>query len=407
MITREEAERVRGDLLRALEEDAHNTERLLARLDSIASEGGVEAHAALLLILTRLTFDNTEARTHWDRILAHREAMASALGRVVGVRVAIFDYFVNANRRMIHPNLLELEMFPTGERATDVDPLSGLSNDRAFRAAVQSETRRARRYGQHVSVVLFDLDDFGELNHRVGVVVGDRILREAAILLGNTIRDIDIAARPGEDELAAVLPETDRVGALLVAERFRREVEAHFSRRDVQGQPVNLTVSGGICCYPEDASAPEILLQDAAQALYRAKATGKNVIAVFQPERRRFLRFDLAPGRFEIEILAPTDVRCTRPRNLSRSGIVFASPERLEVGEAIELRLVEPAQGSPVEVRGQVVRLEEIPPLEGEGDARVGAADRYEVGVAFDAEESQAGRGLMRFLEQARSGKRG
>ena len=160
-----------------------------------------------------------------------------------------------------------------------------------------------------------------------------------------------------------------RNGALFVAERFRREVEQHFSRREALGQPVNLTVSGGVGCYPDDASAPEVLLGSAAQALYRAKATGKNVVAVFQPERRRYLRFELEPGRFEIEILASKDVGRAQPRNLSRHGIVFSSPEALEVGEAIELRLLDggPDATRPLRVRGQVVRLEEIPSAADEG----------------------------------------
>lgn len=410
MITREQADRLRDELLAVLDEDAHNTDRLLARLDSISSETGIGAHGALLLILSRLSFEDGEARGHWTRILAHRESMAAALGRDVGVRVAMFDYFINVNRRLVQPTLMDLEMFHTGEQGIRGDALTGLADDRRFRAAVQSETRRARRYDQRVAVVLFDLDDFGALNKRVGELVADRILRETAILLRNRIRDIDIAARPGEDELALVLPETGRNGALLVAERFRRQIEEHYSRREVSGRPVNLTVSGGVACYPEDATAPEVLVEHAAQALYRAKAARKNLVAVFQPERRRYLRFDLEPGRFEVEILAPKELGRARFRNLSRNGIVFSSPEPLEVGEDIEVRLVdgEPDGTRPLRIRGRVVRLEEIP--EADREARPAGsepevADRYEVGVAFDLGETESELDLLDFLEQARAGK--
>ena len=211
-------------------------------------------------------------------------------------------------------------------------------------------------------------------------------------------------------KLALVLPETGRNGALLVAERFRREIEEHFSRREVAGHPVELTVSGGVGCYPEDAASPEGLLERAAQALYRAKASGKNAVCVYQPERRRFLRFDLEPGRFEVEVLTSKEAGRATPRNLSRNGIVFSSPEALEVGEEIEVRLIdgEPDRASPLRIRGRVVRLEEIPLADREPD-RPGAGemqipDRYEVGVAFDLDGSETEPTLLEFLERARAG---
>ena len=115
VITREEADRLRDQLLAVLEEDAHNAERLLARLEAISTETGIGAHAALLLILCRLAFEDGEARTHWNRIVAHRAALSRTLGRDIGVRVALFDYFINVNRRLVQPTLIDLEMYESGE----------------------------------------------------------------------------------------------------------------------------------------------------------------------------------------------------------------------------------------------------------------------------------------------------
>ena len=117
MIGREEAARLRDALLDALQEDAHNTERLLKRLDDLTSESGVSAHAALLLILTRLAFDELEAQRHWDAIVRHREETSSALGRDVGLRVAVLDYFVNVNRRLKQPTLIDIELLDEAGRA--------------------------------------------------------------------------------------------------------------------------------------------------------------------------------------------------------------------------------------------------------------------------------------------------
>ncbi|HKQ59983.1 MAG TPA: diguanylate cyclase [Candidatus Polarisedimenticolaceae bacterium] len=400
MITREEADQLRDKLLAVLAEDAHNTERLLGRLDALTHESGVGAHAALLLILTHLAFSESDARAHWEEILAHREQLGQALGRDAGIRVAVLDYFMNVNRRLVQPTLIDLEMYESTERDALADRLTGLSTERAFRSAVQHELRRAKRYSQRAAVVLFDLDDFAEVNARCGALVADRLLREAAMLLSNKIRDIDVAARPGEDELALLLPETDRTGALLVADRFRREIESFFARRESGGRPVALTVSGGVASYPQDAANAEGLLERAAQALYRAKALGKNLVQHHEPERRRFLRFELEPGRFEVEVLQ-LQAAHGQPQNLSRNGILFTSPEPIDVGEEIEVRLVEgqpTAQGQPLRIRGRVVRLEELP-VDPPASGTV-AEERFEIGMAFDLDWVEGSDELLAFLER-------
>jgi hypothetical protein len=247
---------------------------------------------------------------------------------------------------------------------------------------------------------------------RLGGLVADRLLRELAILAKNNIRDIDLAARPGEDEVALLLPATDRNGGFLVAERFRREVEAFFGSRESGGRPVELTVSAGVASYPDDAASPDSLLERAAQALYQAKACGRNAVRPYQPERRRYLRFDLEPGRFEVEVLGSVLRASGAPRNLSRNGLLFESPEPIDVGEEIEIRLVdartEDTSARALRVRGQVVRLEELPPSDRReeptppafGD-ETAAAGPYEVGMAFDLDWSEGTDDLLEFLDRA------
>ena len=81
MIPKAESDRLKEELEALLQEDAHNSERLLRRLDAVSRESGVEAHAALLSVLTGISFGEGEARDHWDAILRHRHQMALALGR--------------------------------------------------------------------------------------------------------------------------------------------------------------------------------------------------------------------------------------------------------------------------------------------------------------------------------------
>ncbi len=405
MITREDAARLREQLLDALREDARNTDRLVRRLDALTWETGVSAHAALLLILTRLAFDEVEARTHWEAILRHRSEMAGHLGRDIGLRVAIVDYFVNVNRRLVQPTLIDLELLDEAGRGAGVDALTGLSDERAFRGAVQAELRRARRYGQRVSVVLFDADDFRDTRDRAGALVADRLLREVAILLGNKIRDIDLAARPGDDEFALLLPQTDRLGATLVAERCRREIEAHFGSREAAGRPASVRLSAGLAAYPDDAKTPDALLARAAQALYEAKASGKNVVRAYLGERRRYLRFEPPPESCEVEVVSPRALPGRPAANLGPGGVLLPSPEPLDLGDEVELRVGGSRAGERLSLRGRVVRVEELSrPAPEEGDPHEDSDARFELGIAFLASEGDTERQLLDFVERLRIG---
>ncbi|MGI0149275.1 MAG: GGDEF domain-containing protein, partial [Thermoplasmata archaeon] len=256
MITMEDALRLKEQLLGLLEEDASNQEMILDRLERIRSESGVAAHSALLLILTGQGFEEEEARGHWEAILKHREAMGQRIGRDVGVRVAAFDYFVNINRRVRQPRLIELSLSEPVEPASVSDPLTGLPNERLFRMSLQKEVRRARRYGPGFVVALVDIDNIEEANRRFGTIIVNSLVREAAMVIGNKVRDIDLAARTSGGEFGVILPETDRMGGYVVCERVRLEIEEFFRKRETAGRTADLTVSAGLAKYPEDGAGP-------------------------------------------------------------------------------------------------------------------------------------------------------
>jgi GGDEF domain-containing protein len=219
VIAPEVAARYRDELLSVLQEDAHNEQRILRRLDQIRAEEGISAYAALLLVLTGMAFDETEARRHWEAILAHRRTLQGQLQRDVALRVAALDHFLNVNQTLTGPRLIDIAMSERQEPGSSVDRVTGLPNAAAFLAALQAETRRGRRYELGLSVLYLDLDDFREMNERLGELVGGILLREVAILIQNKIRDIDVAARLAGEEFGILLPETERMGAFLVAER--------------------------------------------------------------------------------------------------------------------------------------------------------------------------------------------
>ncbi len=379
MITLEEAARYREELLAVLNEDAHNEERLLKRLDQIRTQSGIQAYAALLLIHTRLAFEEAEARRHWESILKHRRTLSEALQRQVGLRVAMLDYFVNINRQMTSPRMVELSLAERQESSSQNDAQTGLWNARQFLSALQKESRRSKRYRLDLSVLYVDLDNYREINERHGELVGDILLREVSILLKNKIRDIDVAARLAGEEFGVLLPETERMGAYLVAERIRKEAERHFLRRDIDGRPISMTVTVGVAKYPEDATTADRLIQRAEEAMHQAKARGGNTVGVYYRERRNFIRFDMAQRPVRIAVTTASDEgldtagTTPEPRNISRSGVLFESDRPYDIGEEIIIVCQDGRDGARVTLRARVVRIEEI-------EAQPG---RFEVGAVF------------------------
>ena len=160
------------------------------------------------------------------------------------------------------------------QRQATTDELTELANRRRFAETLDTELRRAERFGEPLGLVFADLDDFKRVNDRHGHQVGDQVLRAFADCLRKRVRVIDVAARLGGEEFAVLLVETDLAGAAALAESLREAVST--LEVPVPGaEPVRLTASFGVAAYPE-ARTPDDLLAAADAGLYRAKREGKN-----------------------------------------------------------------------------------------------------------------------------------
>jgi two-component system cell cycle response regulator len=164
------------------------------------------------------------------------------------------------------------------QREALTDGLTELPNRRQLEEALAAELTRIRRYGGRFALVVADLDDFKQVNDRYGHLAGDDVLRAFADVLRANVRDLDTAARYGGEEFALLLPETDLGGAERVAERIREEMAVR-AIETFPGAVLSVTVSFGVAAYPESPTQSE-LFSAADEALYRAKASGKNQVAV-------------------------------------------------------------------------------------------------------------------------------
>ncbi|MGZ6300080.1 MAG: GGDEF domain-containing protein, partial [Candidatus Limnocylindria bacterium] len=164
------------------------------------------------------------------------------------------------------------------ERASTVDPLTGLASRGPTLDRLRVEASEARRYAHPVTLVLIDIDGFAAMNHDYGLTVGDSVLREVALRLRLRIREADALGRVGGDSFLAVLPHTDEGGAASFAQALLDLlVERPFSTD--RGELI-VSLSIGIALMrPGMTMTGEELLAAAEEALASAKAAGGNRIA--------------------------------------------------------------------------------------------------------------------------------
>ncbi len=157
------------------------------------------------------------------------------------------------------------------ERRMLTDPLTGVGNRRMLELRLDDEILRAQRYHRSLTAVYFDLDHFKQVNDDHGHDVGDTTLRLVAESLAGQVRQIDHVARLGGEEFVVLLPETSLDAARVLVERMREAVTA----LTIPGLPRPITISAGLAQWRPGERA-EALLRRADQALYRAKAAGRD-----------------------------------------------------------------------------------------------------------------------------------
>lgn len=165
------------------------------------------------------------------------------------------------------------------------DALTGLKNRGYFDRAFQTLSVGAFRFGQPLSLLIIDIDRFKQFNDTYGHLVGDDCLRMVAQGIRQYVtRPQDLAARYGGEEFVVILPDTPEEGAVQVAEKIRREIEGTDFR--VSDTTVRLTISIGVCSLtPDQADATRELFRRADEALYAAKAQGRNRVVCHDPDQ--------------------------------------------------------------------------------------------------------------------------
>lgn len=185
-----------------------------------------------------------------------------------------------------HSKKLTLKLRDANKRLKTMafkDSLTGLYNHRFFHEMIDKEISRIERHSLCFSLILFDVDNFKQINDTLGHNMGDEVLKGVSRILQKSIRESDFGARMGGDEYAALLPETDLKDAAKLAERLRHSVNV-FSRNFSSKEGLGFSISVGVGEYrPADGKKKkEEILEEVDKAIYRSKEKGKNTVTIVQ-----------------------------------------------------------------------------------------------------------------------------
>ncbi len=188
--------------------------------------------------------------------------------------IILFNIYIIQKRREITRlrwSILEVEHEAEFNRTLALlDPLTGAYNRRMLEEVLGREMARAQRHGKPLSLLLFDLDRFKEINARFGHLTGDRVLREVAVMLRDNFRAGDVVIRYGGDEFLVILTETREAGAKVAASRFAAQLRAWGSQQD--WKDFSLSASVGIAHYRDGMTIAD-MLDEADRLMFSTKSS--------------------------------------------------------------------------------------------------------------------------------------
>ncbi len=346
------------------------------RLSSLSTDYGLAVYSRFIHLLCHVSFSPAEASVLWQRVVVHTRNLAAKLERPVDFRIGLADYFVSETRQIPCPVVIDFSLFHETEAKAFMDAMTGLFNFRYLQQVLPREIQQARRLGYPLSMIFVDVDNFKAYNDRFGHAAGDEALGAVAGAIRSAVRDTDLPCRYGGEEFAVVLPATDKVGAMTVAERITRRVEGLAVSAEGSAAPSlvhAITVSCGVASFPADAASEGDLIARADSAMYQAKVLGKNRALSYSSERRASYR-RTADFTGSVRL----DNRAALPVNgadLSQHGLFFFTPEELAPGKPICLDLEIPVHGEVTRVscKARVVRCQS----RGASEFGIGAAFTY------------------------------
>lgn len=171
-------------------------------------------------------------------------------------------------------------------KMVDLDHLTGLFNMRSLYKKLDFEIDRAERFNRSLGVMMMDIDNFKRANDEHDHLFGSHVISSVGALIRDNIRKVDFGARYGGDEFLVVLTEIDLEGAVIFADRVRKNIEAKIFENDQHSMRFTVSVGLSVCHPAEKMIDARSLVRFADRALYKAKELGRNRVEVYEPSKQ-------------------------------------------------------------------------------------------------------------------------
>lgn len=321
-------------------------------VEALAGTLGDVVYAELIFLLTHLRLDPADAGRHWPRVVTRTREIGVVFGHAVDIRVGLLSHFLDVDRRLLRPKVVEMEWAERTAASALLDDVTGLPNQRYFRDQLGREIERSHRDGSPLSLIVLDTDNFKRVNDTFGHQVGTDALRAIGALLREHASEGSLVGRYGGDEFVVLLPCTSKADAAALAEALRGAVAAHRVATPDGPAPFRVTMSAGVATCPGDARDGQGLFVSADRALYQAKDAGKNQVYLYGENTRSYARRKVAwQGYVEPAGSAGFSIETVE---VGEGGCSFRSDSDLPPHTLVEVSLTAP-DGQVLRVAGRVV----------------------------------------------------
>jgi len=315
----------------------------------------MEVYRNYFYLLTHLEFEESDAIGHWDEFKRYHAKFEQDLGYSIDTRITTLSYFINENRQLRNPKIIEMKVFQSTQDKVILDDLTSLYNYRYFRERIKAEMQAAETREEMLSLVIIDIDDFKHINDDYGHLAGDGILRQIALLVKTEFANHGEAFRYGGEEFAVIVPGEGKQEVYELANNLCARIAAHpfVNENSAARDKLSVTASLGIAVYPHDCDSSDALIGNADKALYTAKGNGKNIVCLYSENQRRAKRpnimvhGELASFRLDRDSI--------RTLNVSKGGIRFSCQQELAEDSVVELKLDLVKGNDPVTVLCRIV----------------------------------------------------
>jgi diguanylate cyclase (GGDEF)-like protein len=299
----------------------------------------MEVYRNYFYLLTHLEFEEADAVRHWDEFKQYHAKFEKDLGYSIDTRITTLGYFINKNKLLKSPKIIEMKVFQSTQDKVILDELTSLYNYRHFRQRIKAEMQSAVDREEMLSLIIVDIDGFKHINDGYGHLAGDGILRQIATFIKAEISNQGETFRYGGEEFAVIVPRAGKQGVYDIANKLCEEIAAHafVNENSAPRHQIPVTASLGVAAYPQDCDDSDMLVGNADKALYNAKGSGKNIVCLYSENQRRTKRLD-SSVRGELTSFRASTVNI-RTLNVSKGGVRFFCEKELARDSVVELKL--------------------------------------------------------------------